>query len=155
MESHNFIYNISLGENAACHKISHTANPNKALSPEVLHLHSHDLSLLSSTATPNATANTTSNTGTSPHTPVRPNPDRHASKVISKNNKDKDKKGNNSKQKDSKTLAKSSKHSSQTPQNQKDIRTAFLDSKRKFMDSSPDGILMSDCKSQRTDEKPG
>ena len=124
-------------------------------SPEVLHLQSHDLSLLSSTTTPNATANTTSNTGTPPHTPVRPNPDRHANKVISKSNKDKDKKGNNSKQKDSKTLAKSSKNSSQTPQNQKDIRTAFLASKRKFMDSSPDGIPMSDCKSQRTDEKPG
>ena len=72
-----------------------------------------------------------------------------------KSNKDKDKKGINSKQKDSKALVKSSKDSSQTPQNTRDIRTAFLDSKRKFMDSSPDGILMSDCKSQKTDEKPG
>ena len=129
-------------------------------SPEDLHIHlqSHDLSLLSSTATPNAPANTTSNTGTPPHTPVRPNPDRHANKVISKSiksNKDKDKKGINSKQKDSKALVKSSKDSSQTPQNTRDIKTAFLDSKRKFMDSSPDGILMSDCKSQKTDEKPG
>ena len=121
-------------------------------SPEVSHLQSQDLSLLSSTATPNVTANTTSNTGIPPYTPVKPNPDRHANKVISKSvksNKDKDKKG--SKQKDNIILAKSS----QTPQNEKDIRTAFLDSKRKFMDSSPDGILMSDCKSQRTDEKPG
>ena len=127
-------------------------------SPEVLHLQSHDLSLLSSTATPNTTTITTSNTGTPPHTPVRPNLDRHTNKVltrVSRATKTKIKKGNSSKQRDSKTLAKSSKDSSQTPQNQKDIRTAFLDSKRKFMDSSPDGILMSDCKSQRTDEKPG